>query len=558
MKAVRQTARALAADRSTKLLPVIVAHIIFIGAIGIAIGKTASAAESGASSDTVFINVEAHGIAFSALYFWIIPAVFLSSVIGVSQTEAAIPRILRRFQIDLDRLLSPDEFRMLTAVQEISQTEAAIPRILRRFQIDNDRLLSPDAFQMLTAIQEVARLAVPIEIKILNDCLDKDQERVVYGGIYSWQPSKCQPKIPLSRGGANADSQTSEYDLLREDTSENTINRLGFSGGRASQLISTPPFSQWKSDDTLSYATLILGMLTGITISGLVPPHGIIDCRRIAELCLCAPWILSPLLDILLAHLLPLSSDQLTALFWGTFIKDFLMTVATVGGLLSTIVGVLNRCECYTNWGRSGVALPQMPEVATTLVHRINTVYPAVTFTSIGIELVIIPLFICFRYHRAVRVFIQRDDRQSNAVWLWKGYRKMQGAIEYFLNLKPLRCFRRANLTKSLTMLVEGGESHEMQNLTQAETEQAGETDGNFQERRRTISIPEDIPRYGTGDGGSALRSGVGGLPILETRRRNTEHQDEAFSSGPLQGEQVPKRKPNSINSPVRSFQPRP
>ena len=136
MRAVRQTARALAADRSTKLLPIAVAQSFFIGAVGIAIGRTSSAAKRSATSDTVFINIEAHSIAFSALYFWIIPAVFLSSVIGVSQTKAAIPRILRRFQVDLDRESAPGE------------------------------------------------------VILPNHCLDNSQQRVVQGGVYSWQPFK--------------------------------------------------------------------------------------------------------------------------------------------------------------------------------------------------------------------------------------------------------------------------------------------------------------------------------------------------------------------------------
>ena len=85
------TAQALAADRATKFLPIIVAQIFFVGTIGIAFGR-APTASSGPSPQT-FVNIEAHSIAFSALYFWILPAVFLGSIIGVSQTENALPRI---------------------------------------------------------------------------------------------------------------------------------------------------------------------------------------------------------------------------------------------------------------------------------------------------------------------------------------------------------------------------------------------------------------------------------------------------------------------------------
>jgi zinc transporter ZupT len=66
------------------------AQAFFVGALAIAIFKTAAITPG----SSIYINVKAHSIAFSALYFWIIPAVFLSAVIGVSQTEKSIPNFL--------------------------------------------------------------------------------------------------------------------------------------------------------------------------------------------------------------------------------------------------------------------------------------------------------------------------------------------------------------------------------------------------------------------------------------------------------------------------------
>lgn len=102
---IYQTGGALAADRATKFLPVIVAQTIFIAVIGVAILKIGAASKI--SKDNVWINIEVRSIAFSLQSLWIIPAVFLGSMIGVSQTGAAIPRILRRFQTDLERLSLP-------------------------------------------------------------------------------------------------------------------------------------------------------------------------------------------------------------------------------------------------------------------------------------------------------------------------------------------------------------------------------------------------------------------------------------------------------------------
>lgn len=305
---IRQTGRALAADRSTKFLPIIVAQAFFIGAIGAAIFRTASAAGASASSDTTFINVEAHSIAFSAQYFWIIPAVFLGSIIGVSQTEAAIPRILRRFQVD------------------------------------------------------IKRLGLPRSVNLPNDCLDDKAKRIFHGGVYSWQPQKCHT----------------------------------------------------SRDNLLAYLVVIVGTATGMAVSALVPPDGW-DCRHNGEIFILLAWLLSAQADVFLCYLWPLTEYNQTKHFWTTGIKDLLFTIATMGGIIATQVGVFNRCSCYTLWGRTGLALPEMPDIAETLFYRVNMTYPAITFTSIGIELIVVPSFICIRYRDALRTFVQRDDRMSNA-----------------------------------------------------------------------------------------------------------------------------------------------
>ena len=423
MTAVRQTARALAADRSTKLLPIIVAQALFIGAIGIAIGRLASAGRS-MSGGRVFINVEAHGIAFSTLYFWIIPAVFLSSVIGVSQTKAAIPRILRRFQIDLDRLLSPAEFKL------------------------SNELL------------DETRLALPKQVEQLNDCLEKDQRRIFSGGVYSWQPLKGrnhdtpsigpgdienQSAMPVSDPNLSGDSslKSSHGDngsIVRRKTTIGWLFRVSHGKTPEDPIRSNPAF---KIQNTVSLLAVMLGTATSYFISSLVPPGGMMDCRRIAHSLMCLAWILSALVDVLWIPLFRIKSQKLTQLFWATLLKDVLITVTTLSGIIVTQAGVFNRCSCYTMWGRTGLALPQMPDVAAMLLHRLDTAYPAITFTSIGIELVVIPLFICFRYNSAIRVFMQRDDRSSNAVWLTRAYRGLQLAAKNLSDINLSRYLRK-------------------------------------------------------------------------------------------------------------------
>ncbi len=86
------TASALAADRASNFLPV---QCLFIATVGIAVGRTKLSASG--LSPSVFINVEAYSIAFSALYLYIVSTVILGSIIGVSQTESSNSRLLNSF-----------------------------------------------------------------------------------------------------------------------------------------------------------------------------------------------------------------------------------------------------------------------------------------------------------------------------------------------------------------------------------------------------------------------------------------------------------------------------
>lgn len=209
-----------------------------------------------------------------------------------------------------------------------------------------------------------------------NQCLDDSEKRIFHGGVYSWQP------------------------------------RNGHS-----------------SCNLFAYLIVTMGTATGLVISALVPPDGW-DCRHIGEVLVLIPWLLSALIDVWLRYLWPLNKDRL---FWSTGLKDVLAIIATTGGVVTTQLGLFNRCDCYTLWGKTGLALPEMPDTAQTLFHRLTTVYPAIAFTSIGIHLVLVPLFISVRYKDALRTFVQRDDRRSNALWLWKilkWYRIIKAAIQ--------------------------------------------------------------------------------------------------------------------------------
>ena len=375
--------------------------------------------------------MEAHSIAFSAQYFWIIPAVFLGSIVGVSQTEAAIPRILRRFQVDVVRLTLPNEIPLIT---------------------------------------------------LPNACFANKAQRVFHGGIYSWQPHKS---------------------------------------------CATRTF--WNCLNILPYLVVILGTATGMAVSGLVPPDGW-DCRHVGEILIFFAWLLSARIDVLLIRSWPLEKDNQTKLFWITGVKDLLVTIATMGGVITTQLGVFNRCVCYTRWGKTGLALPEMPDTAATLFYRINTVYPAITFTTIGIELIVIPLFICFRYKYALRTFVQRDDRGSNAKWVWKLLKTYQ-SLKLSLQTKLSRTsFGFAHGSRTSTILVEAGlpDSSEMQPLAHTLSEEP--QDIAMEDGNDVGSMPVADRQSDPGDTMSQTSgvetpsgSGTSAPSRPEQRRRNTE-----------------------------------
>ena len=257
-----------------------------------------------------------------------------------------------------------------------------------------------------------------------------------------------------------------------------------------------------------SAEVLTLDYASGILISGFVPPDGF-NCRHVGHLLITLAWILSAQADHLIQYCCSVSSGRLNTLFWITGAKDLLATAATMGGIVVTQIGVFNRCACYTNWGRTGLALPERPDVAATLFKRLNTIYPAFTFSCIGVELVLIPLLICYQNRDALRVFTQRDDRKSNAPWFWKA-------------TKPLRS-RTWRLEQGLTNGSRDG-SIDMPPLTLTTSEEPEESEIERRQQDSTVPISTNTQSESTGVDPPS-RSGtfpLGSNPDAVVQNRNT------------------------------------
>ena len=134
-----------------------IAEIFFISGWLIALLKAASS-EPNASN---WVNVEAHSVAFSALYLWVTSAVVMGSAIGASQTESSIPRILQGFEYHV------------TKVQEE-----------KRVKLDPQALIVP------AQIQEYRVRRPSAGGREDTGWCRTSSDRATYGGVYSWKPTK--------------------------------------------------------------------------------------------------------------------------------------------------------------------------------------------------------------------------------------------------------------------------------------------------------------------------------------------------------------------------------
>ncbi|KAF2740632.1 hypothetical protein EJ04DRAFT_507657 [Polyplosphaeria fusca] len=313
-----ETAHSLAADRSTKSLPVFFSELIFIGGWIIALIKTGSSDPGPAN----WVNVEAQSVAISAMFLWVTALVVLGAIVGVGQSEDSAPRILQRYEYDI--------------------------RAMRE--------------------QDQPKPSASLRGKV-TWCL-RSTERAASGGMYSWKPKKW------------------------EETARGTV----------------------IFHCLIAISVVGVSYLTAAVLSDLVSPRGL-GCRHVVESVIFAFWFLSFAVECVLELLLREKA------FWPVFWKDTFVSLAVVAVVLVTQWGIMNRCACWSSWGKVGVHLPQMPEVRQELMHYIHGVAPWITFMAVLLQLLFCGLAV-WMYLDAIRVFIQRDDGKSNCFWRNKTVRR--------------------------------------------------------------------------------------------------------------------------------------
>jgi len=121
-------------------------------------------------------------------------------------------------------------------------------------------------------------------------------------------------------------------------------------------------------------------------------------------------WLLSFLMGIVCERRLG------KVLFRFVIGKDTFFALSTIVTIVVVQWGIMNSPACWSAWGSTGLHLPQMPGVKQDLMHFIKDVAPWIVFAALMVQVLLCIAVLC-RYWDAVRVFIQRDDGESNMTW---------------------------------------------------------------------------------------------------------------------------------------------
>ena len=107
----------IAADRVARILPSIVATLVFFAQLFAGFWKTLDNIED---KPRDALNRTPHNIAFGALYFWLPFAVLTTAIVGGAQTQNSVPRILNRLRNDTNLIFPPE----LGADQETRESKS--------------------------------------------------------------------------------------------------------------------------------------------------------------------------------------------------------------------------------------------------------------------------------------------------------------------------------------------------------------------------------------------------------------------------------------------------
>ncbi|MCJ1262678.1 hypothetical protein MMC22_002548 [Lobaria immixta] len=289
-----------------------------------------------------------------------------------------------------------------------------------------------------------------------RDELNRAPHNIAFGALYFWLPFAVLTTAVV--GGAQTENSVPRIlNRLRMDANkifsngrdggEERFPELGFSMTNrriAGGLPTWQPdkFKDWDNEHvkflaaSLALSILIVAIpaIAAIWVSWRTPTEGF-GCRSLTQTCFFVSWIISSLIDWLLALMIrePGEGDGAVRsqwIYWVTFVKDLGLTAGAIAMLTYTSIGIFNNCNCWTKWfpdhagNERYLSFPQEPLIFDTIKRRLKYEFAIVTTVALGIELLIFVVVWLF-FQRGHRVLKQRDIEMvvSQANWrkrLWK------------------------------------------------------------------------------------------------------------------------------------------
>jgi hypothetical protein len=316
----------------------------------------------------------------SAPFLWLITAVFLSSIIGTSQTDKNIPRQLNALR---DRLL-------LLADEVPGNIKESLPEEIRLPHAHGD-YLNHSTFKAAY-------------LDSFNHSSSEEHKLAVIEGSDGSRNDDLSTTGNLPEGTACVQSShTKQRPML------NTYERINSGGVYSSISPGTHLLRKQVLVINLVSIFLVVNCVAiSVAISWRVPPEGF-NCRTIAQLALLVVWAASRSLDVLISY----AEADPRRQYLMKFGKDLFTSASTVVIIVITQWGIFNRCDCYTQWGRKPFANQLDPAIALKLNDRFQKEWPIIIFIGIVIQLTACGL-LTWWYNLAFRVYLQKDENTSN------------------------------------------------------------------------------------------------------------------------------------------------
>ena len=259
-----------------------------------------------------------------------------------------------------------------------SQTSHMVPRVLEEFRQGLDDFeLSPVRTERPPVVTGSETGDTLEQTKSLPDISSYKYKRWLSGGLPVWQLEKFR------------------------DFHENTPGESHRSFARRGMA--------------LSFTVVAIPTACAIAISWLTPTEGF-GCRAVTQLSFLGLWILSATIDwlLFLCSSRPTkkaeSRSQYPIIYWCTFVKDCVFTLAIIVTLTWSATGVFNRCECWCKYPKSSgfLSFPQDDFIFQMIKSRLRKLFPMIVLGALFSQITIFA-WVWWQSREGLRVLKLRD-----------------------------------------------------------------------------------------------------------------------------------------------------